>query len=166
MKLVIYKPNTDIAKGAAFQFSKSQNKRGIPSMFVEATTQVREKPRPGSKESPFDWNGKLTLKAEVAEIGAILATLDGRQDEVKLYHKYEREGSPVRTSEFRLVPGEKGSFALSLKATQGDAVTNIRTFLAASEAALLKELCIFIVKDYFYFRMPSRSRQLEEVGDN
>lgn len=160
MKQVVYKPNSDISKGSAFQFGESHNKRGVPSMFVEATVQSREKPRPGSKESPFNWNDKLTLKAEIAEVGSMLATLDGKQPETKLYHKYEKDDILVRTSEFRLAPGsQEGSFSISLKATQGESVTNVRTFLTASEAAILRELCKLIIKDYFEFRMPSKSRQ-------
>lgn len=168
MKLVIYKPNSDISKGSAFQFSRSKNKRGVPSLFVESTIQSREKPKPGSTESPFDWSNKLTLKGEIAEVGSILATLEGRQTETKLYHKYEREGSQIRTSEFRISPGENGSFGLSLRTTEGESSTNIRTFLNVGEATLLRELCQFIIRDYYNFRMPSRSHQFETtaVGDN
>ncbi len=149
MKLVCYRPSAnEISKGGAFQFSLSKNKRQIPSLFIEAASQVRAKPAPGSKDSPFDWESKLTLKAEVAEVGTLLATLRKNLSETKFFHKYEN-GSITRTSEFKLAPGEKGSFGISLRANEGETKRGVQIYLTAGEAVLLEELCVLIIRSYY-----------------
>lgn len=144
MKLVVYRPNLDIVKGGAFQFSFSHNRRKVPTLFIEAAPQVKAKPAPGSKESPFNWDVKSTIKVDINEIGDILATLRNRKSETKLYHKYES-----RVSEFKLVPGQEGSYSVALHSKEGEQTKSVKIFISASEAELLAELCVFIIHNYY-----------------
>ncbi len=74
----IYKPNSR-GSGGVMRFGFSQQKSAI---FVEAATQ--------SGEKQFDWERKIIMKWSLSDIGTILATVQGRQPQAKLFHQSEK----------------------------------------------------------------------------
>ena len=77
----IYKPNGR-GSGGVIRFEWNREKS---SVFVDAASQ--------SGEKQFDWEGKITMKWALADLGNVLATLQGRQPQTKLFHQSERANS-------------------------------------------------------------------------
>ena len=77
----IYKPNNR-GNGGVIRFGFNRVKSCI---FVDAAAQ--------SGEKQFDWDQKIIMKWGLTDIGAILATLQGRQDQSKLFHQTEKASS-------------------------------------------------------------------------
>jgi hypothetical protein len=77
----IYKPNAR-GNGGVVRFGLNQSKA---AMFVDAAAQAGEK--------QFDWDNKITMKWGLADIGSVLATLQGRQPQTKLFHQSEKANS-------------------------------------------------------------------------
>ena len=78
---VIYKPNQR-GTGGAVRFDLNEEKAAV---FVEAASQ--------SGERQFDWDTKIIMKWNLSDIGGVLATLQGRTPQTKLFHKTERASS-------------------------------------------------------------------------
>lgn len=74
----IYKPNNR-GNGGVIRFGLNRVKSCI---FVDAAAQ--------SGEKQFDWDQKIIMKWGLTDIGAVLATLKGRQDQSKLFHPENR----------------------------------------------------------------------------
>ncbi len=55
------------------------------AVFVDAASQ--------SGEKQFDWEKKITMKWGLADLGAALVVLQGRQAQAKLFHQSERSNS-------------------------------------------------------------------------
>lgn len=53
--------------------------------FVEAASQTGER--------QFDWEQKIVMKWGLADLGAVLAVLEGRQPQAKLFHQTEKGSS-------------------------------------------------------------------------
>ena len=85
----IYKPNTR-GSGGVIRFSLNLTKG---SVFVDAATQ--------SGEKQFDWENKITMKWGLPDLGQVLATLQGRMPQAKLFHQSEKANSA-----FELIPRE------------------------------------------------------------
>ncbi|MCB1094199.1 MAG: hypothetical protein KDN22_01325 [Verrucomicrobiae bacterium] len=77
----IYKPNSR-GSGGVIRFELNRAKGAV---FVDAASQ--------SGERTFDWENKLTMKWGLADLGAAMATLQGAQQQAKLFHKTERSNS-------------------------------------------------------------------------
>lgn len=77
----IYKPNSR-GKGAVLRLGLNRAKKSI---FVDAALQ--------SGEKQFDWENKITMKWTLSDVGVMLATLQGRQSEGKLFHQSEKGNS-------------------------------------------------------------------------
>jgi hypothetical protein len=77
----IYKPNSR-GSGGVVRFELNRSKA---SVFVDAALQMGEK--------QFDWEQKITMKWGLADLGTVLATLQGRQPQAKLYHQSEKANS-------------------------------------------------------------------------
>ena len=77
----IYKPNSR-GTGGVVRFEINKTKGAV---FVDATTQ--------SGEKQFDWENKITMKWGLADLGSVLATLQGRQPQAKLFHQSEKANS-------------------------------------------------------------------------
>ena len=77
----IYKPNGR-GTGGVIRFDLNRVKRAL---FVDAASQ--------SGEKSFDWENKLTMKWGLADLGNVLATLQGTQAQAKLFHKTEKANS-------------------------------------------------------------------------
>jgi hypothetical protein len=77
----IYKPNGR-GNGGVIRFEFNRTKGAV---FVDATTQ--------SGEKQFDWESKITMKWGLNDLGSVLATLQGRQEQAKLFHQSEKANS-------------------------------------------------------------------------
>jgi hypothetical protein len=77
----IYKPNAR-GNGGVIRFSLNRAKAAV---FVDAAAQ--------SGERQFDWDEKITMKWTLADLGAVLAVLQGRMPQAKLFHQSEKANS-------------------------------------------------------------------------
>ena len=77
----IYKPNSR-GSGGVVRFGLNRAKGAV---FVDAAAQ--------SGEKQFDWENKITMKWGLSDIGPVLATLQGRQLQAKLFHQSEKASS-------------------------------------------------------------------------
>jgi hypothetical protein len=77
----IYKPNQR-GTGGVVRFNLNAEKGAI---FIEAASQNGEK--------QFDWDSKIIMKWGLSDIGAALATIQGRTTKAKLFHKTEKANS-------------------------------------------------------------------------
>lgn len=71
----IYKPNSR-GSGGVIRFGLNCAKA---SVFVDAATQ--------SGEKQFDWENKVTMKWGLSDVGTVLATLQGKLPQAKLFHQ-------------------------------------------------------------------------------
>lgn len=85
----IYKPNSR-GSGGVVRFGLNRTKG---SVFVDAAAQ--------SGDKQFDWENKITMKWGLSDLGSVLATLQGRQPQAKLFHQSEKANSA-----FELTPRE------------------------------------------------------------
>ena len=81
----IYKPNSR-GNGGVVRFQLNRSKGAV---FVDAASQTGEK--------QFDWENKITMKWALSDIGSVIATLQGRTPQAKLFHKSERANSASST---------------------------------------------------------------------
>ncbi|HSP43703.1 MAG TPA: hypothetical protein VLO11_12580 [Luteolibacter sp.] len=77
----IYKPNSR-GTGGVIRFGLNRTKAAL---FVDAASQ--------SGEKQFDWESKITMKWGLSDLGTVLATLQGRQPQAKLFHQAEKANS-------------------------------------------------------------------------
>lgn len=77
----IYKPNSR-GTGGVIRFELNRLKGAV---FVDAAVQAGER--------QFDWEHKITMKWGLADLGAALATLQGRQPQAKLFHQTGKSNS-------------------------------------------------------------------------
>ena len=77
----IYKPNSR-GSGGVVRFGLNPTKAAV---FVDAANQ--------SGEKQFDWESKITMKWGLPDLGTVLAALQGRQVQAKLFHQSERANS-------------------------------------------------------------------------
>lgn len=82
----IYKPNSR-GTGGVIRFGLNRAKGAV---FVDAAAQAGDK--------QFDWENKITMKWGFADLGAVLATLQGRQPQAKLFHQSEKANSAFELS--------------------------------------------------------------------
>jgi hypothetical protein len=82
----IYKPNGR-GTGGVVRFQLNRAKEAV---FVDAANQ--------SGEKAFNWEDKITMKWGLADLGAVLAVVQGRQSQAKLYHQSERANSAFELS--------------------------------------------------------------------
>ncbi len=79
----IYKPNSR-GSGAAVRFGLNRQKAAI---FVDGASQIGER--------QFDWENKITMKWGLPDIGNVLAVLQGRTTQAKLFHQTEKGSSTL-----------------------------------------------------------------------
>ncbi len=77
----IYKPNSR-GTGGVVRFGLNRAKA---CLFVDAAAQ--------SGEKQFDWDNKLTMKWGLPDVGMVLAALQGRVPQAKLFHQSEKANS-------------------------------------------------------------------------
>lgn len=77
----IYKPNAR-GSGGVIRFDLNKAKE---SVFVDAAAQAGDK--------HFDWEQKITMKWGLNDLGTVLAVLQGRTQQAKLFHQSEHANS-------------------------------------------------------------------------
>ena len=77
----IYKPNSR-GTGAVVRFGLNRAKA---CLFVDAAAQ--------SGEKQFDWENKITMKWGLSDLGTVVAVLQGRMPQAKLFHQSEKANS-------------------------------------------------------------------------
>lgn len=122
----IYKPNSR-GSGGVIRFESNREKA---SVFVDAASQ--------SGEKHFDWANKITMKWGLSDLGNILATLQGRQAQSKLFHQSERANSAFELS-YRTDP-ERSPYLMSLSRQEQKDKTLRKVTIPVShgEAAVLE----------------------------
>lgn len=134
----IYKPNSR-GTGGVVRFGLNRTKG---SVFVDAASQFSEK--------QFDWENKITMKWSLADLGPVLATLQGRQPQAKLFHQSEKANSafelttrddpdkaPFLLSISRQNATDKSLRKVTIPLTHGEAVV-LETALRAAITRLLR----------------------------
>jgi hypothetical protein len=122
----IYKPNAR-GTGGVIRFGLNVAKA---SLFVDAANQAGEK--------QFDWENKITMKWGLSDIGTVIALLQGRIPQAKLFHQSERANSAFELN--RRDDPERAPYLLSIS-RQSSADKSLRKItlpLSHGEAALLE----------------------------
>lgn len=122
----IYKPNSR-GSGGVVRFGLNKQKG---CMFIDAAAQ--------SGEKQFDWENKITMKWGLSDIGSVLAGLQGRVAQAKLFHQSEKANSA-----FELVfqdDPERAPYLLSVsrQASADKTVRKVMIPLTQGEAAVLE----------------------------
>jgi hypothetical protein len=122
----IYKPNSR-GSGGVVRFGLNRNKAAV---FVDAASQ--------SGEKQFDWENKITMKWGLSDLGAVLATLQGRLPQAKLFHQTEKANSAFELS-VREDP-ERAPYLLSISRQDATdkSLRKVNIPLTHSEAAVLE----------------------------
>lgn len=122
----IYKPNGR-GTGGVVRFDLN---RGKSAVFVDAANQ--------SGEKQFDWETKLTMKWGLPDLGAVLAVLQGRQSQAKLFHKSEKANSAVELTHQDNPERAPYLFQISRQSAADKTVRKVIIPLAHAEAAVLE----------------------------
>lgn len=122
----IYKPNSR-GSGGVVRFGLNRSKAAV---FVDAAAQ--------SGEKQFDWDQKITMKWGLSDIGTVLAILQGRMPQGKLFHQSEKASST-----FELIlrdDPERAPFMLSISRqdTMDKSLRKVGIPLSHAEAAVLE----------------------------
>ncbi|MBC8127907.1 MAG: hypothetical protein H8M99_12270 [Gloeobacteraceae cyanobacterium ES-bin-144] len=134
----IYKPNSR-GTGGVVRFGLNRTKGAI---FVDAALQTGEK--------QFDWENKITMKWGLADLGTVLATLQGRLPQAKLFHQAEKassafeltlredpERAPYFVSVSRQDAADKSLRKVTIPMSHGEASV-LESALSAAVSRLLK----------------------------
>ncbi len=122
----IYKPNAR-GSGGVVRFSLNRAKGAI---FVDAAEQ--------SGEKQFDWENKITMKWGLSDLGTVLAALQGRLAQAKLFHQAEKASSAFELT-FRDDPERAPYFvSVSRQDAADKSVRKVTIPLSHGEAALLE----------------------------
>ncbi|MDP3851323.1 MAG: hypothetical protein Q8Q59_12520 [Luteolibacter sp.] len=134
----IYKPNAR-GTGGVVRFGLNRSKAAV---FVDAASQ--------SGEKQFDWENKITMKWGLSDLGPVLATLQGRLPQAKLFHQSEKansafelspreepERAPYLLSISRQDAGDKSLRKVIIPLTHGEAAI-LETALRAAVTRLLR----------------------------
>jgi hypothetical protein len=134
----IYKPNAR-GSGGVIRFGLN---RGKAAVFVDGAAQ--------SGEKQFDWENKITMKWGLSDLGLVLATLQGRTPQAKLFHQSEKansafeitlredpERAPYLVSLSRQDAADKSLRKVAIPLTHGEAAV-LETALRAAITRLLK----------------------------
>ena len=126
-RYAIYKPLKS-GKGCALTFEINTQ---MPAVFVEIAGQV------SAEQRRFDWEKKVVMKWGLADIGEIVAALDGNQKEAKLFHQTDKGNTAfdLRHQSDR----EPANFSASMSRQRSGAkdVTRFRISISQGEAAVL-----------------------------
>ena len=122
----IYKPNSR-GSGGVVRFGLNKTKA---CLFVDATNQ--------SGEKQFDWEKKITMKWGLSDLGTVIAALQGRIPQAKLFHQSEKANSAFELT--RQDDPERAPYLLSIS-RQDSADKSLRKItlpLSHGEAAVLE----------------------------
>lgn len=134
----IYKPNAR-GSGGVVRFGLNPAKGAV---FVDAASQ--------SGEKQFDWENKITMKWGLSDLGTVLAVLQGRQFQAKLFHQSEKansafeltlredpERAPYLLTISRQDSADKSLRKVTVPLTHGE-ISVLETALRAAVVRLLK----------------------------
>lgn len=122
----IYKPNAR-GNGGVIRFGLNRAKA---SLFVDAAAQ--------SGEKQFDWENKVTMKWALSDIGTVLATLQGRTLQAKLFHQSEKANSACELT-YQEDP-DRAPYLLSVsrQMSEDKSLRKVMIPLSHGEAAMLE----------------------------
>jgi hypothetical protein len=122
----IYKPNSR-GSGGVVRFGLNPAKGAV---FVDAAAQ--------SGEKQFDWENKIIMKWALSDLGAVLAALQGRQPQAKLFHQSEKANSAFELT-YQDDP-ERAPYLLSVsrQTTEDKSLRKVTIPLSHGEAAVLE----------------------------
>ena len=91
-----------------------------------------------SGEKQFDWEQKITMKWGLSDLGAVLATLQGRQEQAKLFHQSEKANSAFELT-FRDDPQKAPYFmSMSRQDAASKSVKKVTIPVTHAEAVILE----------------------------
>ena len=122
----IYKPSQR-GSGGAVRLNLNTEKKAI---FVEAALQ--------SGERQFDWESKIIMKWGLSDIGSVLAALQGRTSEAKLFHKTEAASSACELLIRDDPERAPYAFKISRKEQSDETARRVAIPITHAEAALLE----------------------------
>lgn len=122
----IYKPNSR-GTGGVIRFSLNRAKGAV---FVDAALQIGEK--------QFDWENKITMKWGLSDLGPVIATLQARQPQAKLFHQSEKANSAADL--IARDDPERAPFLLTISRQQADdkSVRKVTIPLSHGESVVLE----------------------------
>ena len=133
----IYKPNSR-GSGGVVRWQLNRDKGAV---FLEAANQ--------SGERQFDWDRKIIMKWGLGDLGQVLAVLQGRQAQAKVFHQSEKANSafdlnrrddpdkaPYMFTVSRQDAADKSVRKVSIPLTHGEAAV-LETALRAAVTRLL-----------------------------
>jgi hypothetical protein len=141
-KLVFYKPNSDMNKGAAVQVRPDFSKSVI---WIEMARQNQPKGDPGSRNFIFDWPNKGLITLDLNEMAEIIGHIQNFNGPVDLYHSYND-----KVSKLKFTVGEKlGVWILKLTNLVNNKVTFDGTaFLSSSDTVLFMKACESVILNH------------------
>jgi hypothetical protein len=122
----IYKPNSR-GTGGVIRFSLNRAKAAV---FVDAAAQ--------SGEKQFDWERKITMKWGLADMGTVLATLQGRLPQAKLFHQSEKANSAFELTTREDPERAPYLMSVSRQETADKSLRKVTIPLTHGEAAILE----------------------------
>lgn len=149
----IYKPYKQ-SDGAASGFQMKithdpeakWNKRSV-DLFWVATNQVGINPE--TKNPKFGWDDtskSATMKLGLMDVGEILLILQGKKEEVTLYHQNNQGNTIVKLKKAQTKSGPVLNFQMSSK--RGEALVKVSHNISQAEAQILIQLLKDFVSSY------------------
>ncbi len=126
VEYAIYKPNSR-ASGGVVRFGLNRVKACV---FVDAAAQ--------SGDKQFDWGNKITMKWGFADLGSVLAALQGRMPQAKLFHESQNGNSAFDLTR-QDIP-DRAPYLLSISRQSGvdKSLRKVTIPLTHGEAAVLE----------------------------
>ena len=122
----IYKPNSR-GTGGVIRFEINRAKGAV---FVDAALQ--------SGDKQFDWEQKITMKWGLADLGAALATLQGREPQAKLFHQSEKANSAFELTQRDDAQRAPYMMSMSRQDETAKTVRKVAIPVSHAEAAILE----------------------------
>lgn len=122
----LYKPNSR-GTGGVVRFGLNRERAAV---FVDGA--------PQSGEKQFDWDRKIAMKWNVPDVGAVLAVLEGRMPEAKLYHQTDKANSAFELTTQDGADRAPYFVALSRQDAATKQVQKVAVPMSQAEAAVLE----------------------------
>ena len=122
----IYKPNSR-GTGGVVRFGLNRAKA---CLFVDAANQAGDK--------QFDWDNKIIMKWGLSDLGMVLAALQGRVPQAKLFHQSEKANSACELTYQEDPERAPYLFAISRQDSTDKSVRKLTLPLSHGEAAVLE----------------------------
>tara|TARA_R110002020_G_scaffold431514_1_gene641572 strand:- start:118 stop:627 length:510 start_codon:yes stop_codon:yes gene_type:complete len=149
----IYKPYKQ-SDGAASGFQMKithdpeakWNKRSV-DLFWVATNQVGINPETKNPKFGWDDNSKsATMKLGLMDVGELLLILQGKKEEVTLYHQNRQGNTIVKLKKAQTKSGPVLNFQMSSK--RGEALVKVAHNISQAEAQILIQLLKDFISSY------------------